>query len=268
MDHLQSIFFPVEKVPSEDICPGYEFNSGSKYAVVVDKPDGGKLVVNHCSEVYHLVKNQEIIPAFLQALQRFYKVEVAVRQYGYSQFHVDFALKNQGMEIMPKDTIFPKVRLSNSYDGRVKYNFTLGFFRLVCSNGLAIPEGDVIQIKKLHTPSLSELTSFEKVMEMTSEFIKNSGRLSEVFFELDEREIKDPIGRVEEIIEQTDFPASLQEDVMFRLNQETEMLHAKTTDWLVYNAFNYQLNHNDGVKTKELKRETIDNQILRYLRDY
>lgn len=270
MNKLDQIYLPVEKLRSEDLMPGYEFPSGINHAVVVTQADGIKRVVNYCSEIYHLVRNQEVIPLFLKQLSTFWEVDVQVKHNGSSQFFVDFVLTKGGIKLTKVDEVFPKLRYHNSYDGRIKYHFALGFHRKICSNGMTIPVGDSnVMIKKLHTPSLEALTSFEKVFEMTKKFLGQANELSEVYFELNDRKLKDPHDRIEEVIEETDFPTSLHEDVQYRLTQEMDILHAKqATDWLVYNAFNYQLNHNDDIKTKELKREKIDMEVLTFLRDF
>jgi len=44
---LKHLFYPVEKVPSIEVSPGYTFTQAQEYAIVVNK-DGVKKVVNHC----------------------------------------------------------------------------------------------------------------------------------------------------------------------------------------------------------------------------
>lgn len=268
---LSSIYLPVEKVPSGTISPGYEFPTGINNAIVVNLPDGTKKVVNYVSDIYHLVKNQDVIPPFLQEIQKFWKVETLVRHVGYSQFFVDFILKNDDLKIkiLKDDLIFPRIRLGNSYDSKVKYNFAIGFLRQICGNGMTVPYGPEFKIKKLHTPSLSDLTSFEAVMEMTSNFLKTTDTISEVYYELANHKVKSVETRIDDVFDETGFPASLREDVLERAKIEMSQLKlTQANDWLVYNAFNYQLNHSEDVNIKEIKKEQIDLDVLSFLNDY
>lgn len=266
---LSSIYFPVEKVPSDIIAPGFEFPSGINNAVVITKPDGKKRVVGYCSEIYNLVKNEDVVPAFMQEMSKNWDVTTKVRSNGYSTFFVDFILNGQNIKVTPVDTIAPRITLVNSYDQSLQYHFMAGFHRKVCTNGLTIPVGTQSKIKKLHTPALSELTSFDAILEMTGKFLENAEQLSEVYRELASRPIRKVLDRIEEVVEETKFPTSLMEDVMEVATKEAMGLeNGNITDWLVYNAFNYQLNHNSEIKTKEIKREQIDQEILTYLMNY
>ena len=124
-------------------------------------------------------------------------------------------------------------------------------------------------MKMMHTPAIGEEVSFEGIMEMTSMFLAELGEHTEVYKELADQEVRNPELRVEEIIEETSFPTTLHEDVLYRLNEEKEQLRLpEFTDWLVYNAFNYQLNHNEELKAKESKREKMDQEVLTYLLTY
>jgi len=264
---MNKLYFPVEKVPVEDICPGYEHPSGINHAIVVTQPDGLKRVVQYCSEIYHLVPNEEVIPPFEAEISRFFKIEKVIRAHRYARFYVDFILKEKSILIAKNDTIFPKVRLVNSYDGSIRYQFLIGFWRMVCSNGMMGYEYE--GIKSMHTPKLGKETSYETVMEMTSTFMAEASDIAEVYRELNDQPVKDWIMRIEEVTEETDFPSSLQEDVTARMQLELDSPDVdEATDWVIYNAFNYQLNHNEGLKAKESKREVFDKQVLDYLLKY
>jgi len=72
---MTDIYFPVEKVPVEEIMhTELEHPSGISHAIVITKPDGTKRVVQYCSELYYLVPNQSIIPAFEKEISQFFKV--------------------------------------------------------------------------------------------------------------------------------------------------------------------------------------------------
>jgi hypothetical protein len=57
-------------------------------------------------------------------------------------------------EIMIKgkdgDDSFPQILLTNSHDGKAAFNFRVGIFRLVCSNGLVISDADFNNVSIRH----------------------------------------------------------------------------------------------------------------------
>jgi hypothetical protein len=50
----------------------------------------------------------------------------------------------------PKGELLPEIVLTNSHDGKAAYNLMAGVFRLVCSNGLVVPEGTVNKVRVVH----------------------------------------------------------------------------------------------------------------------
>lgn len=266
---MTDIYFPVEKVLVEDIMPGYEHPSGINHAIVVTLPDGVKRVVQYCSALYYLVPNQSIIPAFEHEISRFFKVEKTIKMNRWARFFIDFVLKDKAVVMNSGDTVFPRIQLINSYDGSIRYHFMAGYYRLICSNGLMVPAGFVKEISSMHTPKLGEETSFEKVMQMASEFLAETVEITEVYKELQDQLTPDWMMRIEEVVEETTFPVSLQEDVTDRMGTELELFtEVKPNDWLVYNAFNYQLNHNEELKAKQSKKDGMDQEVLGYLLKY
>jgi hypothetical protein len=48
------------------------------------------------------------------------------------------------------DTVFPRILLTNSHDGKNAFTFTAGLFRLVCENGLVISDEEFGALKIRH----------------------------------------------------------------------------------------------------------------------
>jgi hypothetical protein len=48
------------------------------------------------------------------------------------------------------DDSFPQILLTNSHDGKAAFNFRVGIFRLVCSNGLVISDADFNNVSIRH----------------------------------------------------------------------------------------------------------------------
>ena len=265
---LNALYLPVEKVPMGDLLPGYQHLSGLLYAMVVTLASGEQKIVNYCSEDYFLVENKTILPPFIKEVSKFFNVEsYAKSRYG-TRFYVDILLKQKELTMFKDDIIYPAIRYVNSYDGSVKYHWEMLFFRQICKNGL---KGFVNwdSVTKMHTPGLENLTDFSKVMEMTSLFLAEADTHFENYRYLQDQKVRRPGLRIEEVIDETDFPSSLQEDVAYRLEEETkEFGISQVTDWLIYNAFNYQLNHAAEYKAKEEKKAKIDSQVFQYLLNY
>jgi hypothetical protein len=57
-------------------------------------------------------------------------------------------------EIMIKgkdgDDSFPQILLTNSHDGKAAFNFRVGIFRLICSNGLVVSDADFSNVSIRH----------------------------------------------------------------------------------------------------------------------
>lgn len=266
--NLNESYFPVEKIPNPSLDGGVELPSGLQYAVQVTKPDGTKRIVNYCSEIYRLVPNSEIIPLFLENVSKYYKARVEVKMRDWSKFFFDIIIEDKWVPILKNDPVFPKIRIINSYDGSYRYQYVGGLWRQICSNGLGIWENKS-RIIKAHTPAIGEEISFGKAMELISNLMADFNDHLEVYHELSETVVKNPANRIEEIIEETGFPSSLHKDVLGRLEEEkTQLQITEVTDWLIYNAFNYQLVHNEDLKAKENKKERMDQEVLDFLLSY
>jgi hypothetical protein len=48
------------------------------------------------------------------------------------------------------DDSFPQILLTNSHDGKAAFNFRVGIFRLVCSNGLVVSDADFSNVSIRH----------------------------------------------------------------------------------------------------------------------
>ena len=70
---------------------------------------------------------------------------------GYQKHIVVF--RNPDIMITGKngDDSFPQILLTNSHDGKAAFNFRVGIFRLVCSNGLVVSDTDFNNVSIRHT---------------------------------------------------------------------------------------------------------------------
>ncbi len=69
--------------------------------------------------------------------------EVKSRKYkGFQKHLLVFRNPNIVIKGANGDDSFPEILLTNSHDGKAAFNFRVGIFRMVCSNGLVISDAD------------------------------------------------------------------------------------------------------------------------------
>ena len=69
---------------------------------------------------------------------------------GYQKHLVIFRHPDITIKGADGDDAFPQILLTNSHDGKAAFNFRVGIFRLVCSNGLVISDADFSNVSIRH----------------------------------------------------------------------------------------------------------------------
>jgi len=77
--------------------------------------------------------------------------EVKSKKFKGFQKHI-VVFRHPDIQIKGKngDDAFPQILLTNSHDGKAAFNFRVGIFRLVCSNGLVISDADFSNVSIRH----------------------------------------------------------------------------------------------------------------------
>jgi len=260
------------KIPSELLYPvrKVEFpveagltNSYNSHMIVVDRPTG-KLIVNHCSEEYRLIRNSTILNPLIDGLKKDHKLYVSGRSWNNAVFNMRIAIDNAPGTVV-KDKLYPMLDILNSYNGKIRCIVNMGVFRGVCSNGLVVPTENRQYRDFSHTPSNEEELAVKKILVMFESFLADFTTIEESYDDLKIARVFNVERRVEEVMEATKFPARLQEEVIDRINVEMAQLNTKATDWLVYNGFNFQLNHNPELEWEPKKRNSADQEVLEFL---
>lgn len=269
---LKQYLVDAEVIDISERLPEFEHMNKHSHAVAVDIGDGKQRIVQYCSPDYNLTLQKDIVLPFIDHLEaNGLNVDLAPSSSmeNSSRFFMDFTLSDHNLSVGKRiDQVIPKIRMVNSYDGRVRYAFTMGFFRLVCSNGLMIPEGDVVQIRKMHTPGLDEVTNFDAITDMAHDFIAQAKNAIGPYKQLAQQKVPSLEERVEEVMLNSRFPKRQQELVLERINQEISEYKIAQTDWAVYNGFNGELNHNQEIGMPEHKKTKLDQDILQHLLAY
>jgi hypothetical protein len=260
-------FAPVEAVDTASILNGvFDVRSDRTKAVVVTKPDGGKSIVNLASKTYGLHTTTEIFGRLEQEMDGKIDYEVNYYHEGYKRFYADYTLKGRMTSIgnlnFKGDKVAPKIRVMHSYDSWIPFTFQIGMWREICTNGL---HGFVFDQKARVKNTIGATPEIYRVMVAEMESLLTSVKEIEVVYnDMANRMVNNWTERIEEVVKVTGFPTRQLEAVTQRMMFE-HSLGLPITDWLIYNAFNGELNHNSTIKTDEYKRMELDTLIFETL---
>ena len=264
MDH---VLFDVEKIPVDELIPGYDAMSGITHAIV--KTDVDK-ILSFRSEDYALIRNAEIIDTFSKHFEaEGIKFNVSATNYRDVRFRITFDLAQHHKRVLANDDVVMSFYINNSYNGSWKYQFGVWVKRLICSNGLTIMLADS-KMNMLHTPGADEGIAVEKSIKLIEDFIPRFDDAMDPFYELADQTLEnlpEVNARIDEVIEETGFPVGMAENARARAFEEVTNLKLEPSDWIVYNALNYVLNH-EAETLMGRKADKIDREALDYLIAY
>lgn len=235
----------------------------SKNKAVIYEIDGKEKVVNFCSDTYGLIKNKEIFPVLEEEIKKYFDFEAKYHMYNDATFYVDYVLRSAELDVRTtenSDFLQPNVRIFHSYNGRASFSLKFGFLRLICTNGLWGFKFEENKIYNKHSVNLVGNFVQHSVSEIRS-FAENHFELTKKYEELNNNGLTySPELIIGNIIEKTNFPTRQYDAVVERFNFEAQTL--PKTEWLLYNAFNYHLNHSEEFTTDALHRMRLDESIF------
>ena len=169
------VFVEVSNVSTSERMGGIEvLNNISRSIISNDK------LVQTCSPSYHIVDNKDFFGRMEhQLIEEGIGYKMRSHNLGDAKFYVDFILDDDSKRVVlhkndlkgVDDTIVPMIRLTNSYDGKLKTAGHLGFFRKVCNNGMHIAHTE-LQFSVKHTKNKVELF-MPNIDEILRKFIDN-----------------------------------------------------------------------------------------------
>lgn len=282
LDDLKNdFFFPVEQRSVKDLFPEYSFPQSLTHGIIM--PETNK-ILNLCSEDYEVVTNRDLVEPAYKTLIRLYgkkNIEIEAVQVDDRKFYFKLNVTSKKLNVQKGDLVNPSIIIENSYDGSLSHCFRVGFYRLLCSNGLMAVEEETT-FKKKHK-SQSKRSKEEYGSSKTDYYIQRSiEQLEEKLVTIDER-----LGRLQRLTERRlspkevrelitaispeegkkdkiKFPKKLLVEVPLKLQEETERLDVEPSKWLLYNAFNFQLNHAKTALPQEEKAR-IDREIFQLI---
>ncbi len=275
----KELYKKVKKIKMSKVLPKFVSPVGFDYAII----DEHKNILNFCSNRYNLVTNESIFkPIELYLKDNGIKYNRSVRIINNSKFYVDYIIGDR------KDTgvvngIFPKISIWNSYDGGSTMRHEMGYHRLICSNGLTRPNGEIIKTTFKHAaPSKNEdlsLDNYDKVIHLlqeVQEFINNSNEDMNFFDKMSK--IKVTKAKIESIgkkvklskkIIQTSkerFDLEVGSELEY-VNEHGETVKSKTCDrnlFTLYNALNYGI-YNTNLKELPEKKVEKDKLLMKHV---
>lgn len=118
------------------------------------RKDTGELFAT-VTGAYEVLQNRQLVEAAEAAFRAKgmtgWKRKVVVT-YGGARCYVIYDFPGIGGKVAGQDLTF-RLKIQNSFDGTIRASFAVGLFRLICSNGLAMPVG-TLNLTQKHTTAL------------------------------------------------------------------------------------------------------------------
>lgn len=269
LDVLSPALLNTVKVEQKDLFKGFQFTSDNSHAIVSTLETGEKIVVNHVTDKYDLMKNEDVLIPVLNVLEKKYpNLEVSMRHEAYKRFFVDFNCVPSGNLKKLGDTIM-NFRFRSSYDSRFKWNIEGGLKELVCLNGMTIPVKGMNfnQTIKHVTREGNSVFNIDSILEMIDNYIANFGSVLEVREEMQSTSItkvdKDLETALNSLVDGTIYPKRQIGQAMDRIATEQKILNVSDVSfWLAFNGLNYVLNHDRSFAMVEHVRREVDSKVF------
>ncbi len=118
------------------------------------RKDTGEIFATVTS-AYEVLQNRQLVEAAEAAFRAKgmtgWKRKIVVT-YGGARCYVIYDFPGIGGKVAGQDLTF-RLKIQNSFDGTIRASFVVGLFRLICSNGLAMPVG-TLNLTQKHTTAL------------------------------------------------------------------------------------------------------------------
>ena len=170
-----NVYVNVENKSTSELLGGMEVGNNISHSIISNNK-----LVQTCSPQYHIVDNKDFFGRMEhQLIEEGIGYKIRSHNLGDAKFYVDFILDDDSKKVILHkndmkgidDTIVPMIRLTNSYDGKLKTAGHLGFFRKVCNNGMHIAHTE-LQFSVKHTKNKVELF-MPNIDEILRKFIDN-----------------------------------------------------------------------------------------------
>jgi len=262
----KEFYYPVKKVASKDLLPENSFLTTNEYAVTVETPSG-TLINRFCAGSTNIIPSSDLFSTFESIVKKnFSKVEISYAQYNVDKFYATYIIKDVELAIYTgTDIVYPFFQVQNSYSGAVTPKALFAIWRQICGNGLWGLAFDESTAKYFHY--VRNLEEIKKVAEMfCQDFKANFTNLTETYQKLGKKEVEEDnlLQFITDTSETTNLLKTKVEDIESIVRTEAKKLGLTIfTYWLIYNAFNYEINHT--VQAKVDQKANMDRRVFEHL---
>jgi hypothetical protein len=182
------------------------------------------------------------------------------------RFSAQFILDEKEIKVADQDYLNVMIEVQNSYDGSLRHSIGISFYRQICSNGMMGWKKDSMVKKKHHDDLTPNLNYIIHKLDDLDEQLNHFRTLTERVIthkELDD--IMETIRKQKTVV--GTFPKRIIDEVPERILQEAKEMNTDPTAWLVYNGFNWFLNHDERVGYAMDVKERIDRNVLDTVRN-
>lgn len=259
---LENILFHVEQHEmngQRTILTDYNFSG--QYSSAIYCPSMNK-VLHLSGRNYTLVTNEELISPIYDKLSKLFGksgLQIECFNEDDRRFSARFILKDKILQVANKDFVNAMIEVQNSYDGTLRHSISLSFYRKICSNGMMGWRKESTISHKHNSDYLLNLdqvlTRLNKLEEDLQKFQLLSNRT------ITSKEIEQ-ISEALKASKYDQFPKKLIGEVPMQMYREVEALESKPNAWLLYNAYNRLLNHDERVGLAMDIKERVDRNVL------
>jgi hypothetical protein len=264
---LENIFFSVEQVPLDEhrkILVGHQF--AGQYSSAIYCQSMNK-ILHMAGSKYQLVTNEQLImPIYTKIKSMFGETGFTVRCWNEDdrRFSAQFILTDKIIKVSNKDILKAMIEVQNSYDGSLQHSMALSYFRQVCSNGMMAWRKDS-EITQRHDKDFS--INLNKILaRLDAMDVQLQGFRKLTDRQITSKEMEQILEKLKEFKNHDAFPKKIIQEVPLKVYQEAESFSMKPNAWLLYNGFNYFLNHDQRIGLGMDSKERIDRNVLSVIR--
>lgn len=227
-------------------------------------PDGRVEGLKIVSDQYQVVQHYDAILGVFENLPEHFdlqSLEIGTNPSGGRCF-AKFT-SGQSIEVDEGDKINYQLLMENSGDTSKRLSLKGGAWRLICSNGMRIPDNRIEQVvtKKLHKGSLSLKGEILSFMEIMDESIESMGMWKEYV----NKKITAP--QLEEVFTALEVGPRVQDELLElglrgdNTSVQNELQNNRLTAWNLYNAFTQRITDSEALES--VKTEN-GNKVAKY----
>lgn len=242
-------------------------HTGSPTRFIGTRRDDTGLVLGVATKRYSIVQNTDLINAAEALFERQgmgdWNRKTVVTHGGARMFAVyDFTEQKISVGKRFTDDLFLRLRVNNSFDGSQNASFTVGLFRLVCSNGLAMPI-NTISLAKKHTGTLEAdflARGITRALNSFKEAVPFLNRMTEV-----QVTRQQGITAIENLVKRGELSERMSKHIIDRWEDPSHTQDTERSAWSLYNAATEYLTHEVAPKRFE-QAEKVTQSFVRALR--